>query len=361
MSVLALAGAAALALSGCTGSGAGGSSQDASRGTGDSPLRVVVSTTQLADFTGIIGGEDIELRGLLAPGSSAHHFDPTAADLVALSHADVLIINGAGLEEFIDGAIQASGFNGKIIDASTGVDLDLAREITHESQDAIAHQEGENPDAADHSGADHSSADHADDEDDHDHDHGDLNPHLWTSIRFAEGMVSVIAAELAQIDPAHADGYTSRAADYRVKLDALDQWASAQFARVPQSTRLFVSGHDSLGYFLHDYDIEFVGSILKSFEDNAEPSAAEIESLAAEIKRRGVKAIFVESSMNPALARTIARESGATVADADSIYADSLGVEGSGAETYLTATIHNVNAILDAWGAQADPLPKELA
>ncbi|KIP51491.1 metal ABC transporter substrate-binding protein, partial [Leucobacter komagatae] len=98
---------------------------------------------------------------------------------------------------------------------------------------------------------------------------------------------------------------------------------------------------------------------MPSFEDNAEPSAADLDALTARIKERGVRA-FVESSMSPKLARTIAREAGVTVVDSESLYADSLGVEGSGAETYVDATIHNTRVILEAWGEPVGPLPAEL-
>jgi len=351
LSLLALAAAAALALTGCS-SGANGSGG----GGDDGRLRVVATTTQLTDFAAEVGGDDIELTGLLPVGGSAHHFDPTPADLLALGEADVLIVNGAGLETFIDSAVEASGFDGTIIDASQGIDLDLAREITAEgggSGEEHDHDHAEEGEDHTHEGEDHA-------EDEHDHDHGDLNPHLWTSVRFAQGMVSMIAGDLAAIDPAHADGYTERADAYVAKLAALDEWIAAQYEKVPAEQRVLVSGHDSLRYYLHDYGIEFAGSILPSFEDNAEPSAAEIEALVAAIQEHGVKAIFVESSMSPKLAQTVGTEAGVTVVDAEALYADSLGPAGSGAETYLGATERNTATILEAWGYTLDPLPSAL-
>ncbi|MBL3699393.1 metal ABC transporter substrate-binding protein [Leucobacter luti] len=361
---IALAAAAALTLTGC----APGASAD---GAPDGALSVVTTTTQLTDFAREVGGDDIELRGLLVPGGSAHHFDPTPADLLALSEADVLVVNGAGLETFIDDAIDASGFAGEIVTASDGIDLAEATEITAEGE------AGESGDA--HADHDHAAAtdehadeevhadeteeaghDHAEGEDEHDHDHGATNPHLWTSPRYAEGMVSHLGAELARIDPDHAAGYEERTAAYTAKLEALDAWVGEQFAAVPEAKRVLVSGHDSLRYFLHDYDIAFAGAILPSFEDNAEPSAADIDALVAEIRERGVTAVFVESSMSPKLARTIAAEAGVTVVDAESIYADSLGTEDSGADTYIDATIHNTRLILEAWGETAAPLPATL-
>ncbi len=370
-----LAAAATLALAGC--SAPAGSATDGDK------LSVVATTTQLADFAQQVGGDDIELTGLLSTGASAHHFDPSPADLLALGQADVLIVNGAGLETFIDSAVEASGFDGTLIVASEGIDLDEARSITAEELDHAHadedHADHDHADAASETGGtdaasgteaadDHADHDHdedaghdeAHDDEAHDHDHGDLNPHLWTSPRYAAGMVSMIAADLATADPDHADAYTARADAYVAQLTALDDWIAAQFERVPEADRVLVSGHDSLRYYLHDYDIAFAGSILPSFEDNAEPSAAQIDALVATIEEQGVKAVFVESSMSPKLAQTIAAEAGVQVIDAETLYADSLGGDGSGAETYIAATVQNTRVILEAWGVAPDALPSEL-
>lgn len=377
VTALVLGAAAALALASCSTGAPGGDS------SGDR-LSVVATTTQLTDFASEVGGDDIELTGLLAPGSSAHHFDPTPDDLLTLGKADVLIVNGAGLDEFIDSAIESSGFSGLVIDASDGVDLALAKEITLEANTGEAgehdHADGEDHDAtaeeehaheesaADehahddgHDHAEEEQAEEAHSEEEHDHDHGDLNPHLWTSLTFAQGMVHEIAHGLGEADKANAEVYEERAHEYMDKLAVLDTWIGAQFERVPADQRVLVTGHDSLRYYLHDYDIAFAGSLLPSFEDNAEPSAAEIDALVESIKTSGVKAIFVESSLSPKLAETVAQEAGVQVIDAESLFVDSLGAEGSGAETYLSATEHNTRVILEAWGATVDPLPAELS
>lgn len=369
LTALALGSAAVLALASCSGPASGGDG-------GEGALKVVATTTQLTDFASQVGGDDIELTGLLAPGGSAHHFDPTPADLLALGEADVLIVNGAGLDEFVDSAIEASGFDGTVIDASDGVDLAEAKEITLEGAEGGAgagHDHADEDHAAEHDHAEEGHADehdhgHADEaqaeeghEDEHDHDHGDLNPHLWTSPRLAQGMVHEIAHGLGEADPANAEAFEERAHEYMDRLAVLDEWVAAQFERIPADERVLVTGHDSLRYYLHDYGIAFAGSLLPSFEDNAEPSAAEIDALVDSIKASGVKAIFVESSLSPKLAQTVAQEAGVTVVDAESLFVDSLGAEGSGAETYIDATVHNTRVILEAWGATPDPLPGELA
>lgn len=351
------------ALTGCA-------SNSSSPDTDADTLRVVTTTTQLTDFASIVGGSDIELTGLLPSGGSAHSFDPSPADLLALGQADVLVVNGAGLEGFIDSAVSASGFSGTIITAADGINLAEAAEITAAATNSAMlpeadsadhdhdHEGHDDPDHvhdhADHDHADHDHADHAD------HDHGDVNPHLWTSPHYAADMVNEIIAGFSSADPDHAADYTARGDAYVQELEILDGWIHEQFERVPESERLLVSGHDSLRYYLNDYNIVFAGAILPSFEDNAEPSAAQIDALVTEIQERGVKAIFVESSMNPKLAQTVAKEAGITVVNENSLYADSLGNAESGADSYINATILNTQTILTAWGVTPDAVPTEL-
>jgi ABC-type Zn uptake system ZnuABC Zn-binding protein ZnuA len=107
-----------------------------------------------------------------------------------------------------------------------------------------------------------------------------------------------------------------------------------------------VTDHDALGYFIEAYELEFVGSIFPSLDVASEPSARDIERLVDEIRTRGVRAIFSESSVNPALAQTIAEETEATLVE-EPIYADSLGPAGSGADTLEGMLVHNARVIRD--------------
>lgn len=360
---LAVAATVTVALSSCAVTPGG---DPADGGDVGDTLNVVATTSQVGDFVSVIAGTDVRLTTLLSAGASAHHFDPSPEQLLALADADVLVVNGADLEGFVAGAVEASGFTGRTIVAADGVDLALAREITAESGEADAT-------ADDHAHDDHGTDDHAHDDhgtdspaetneaETHDHDHGDVNPHLWTSPAIARGMVAEIASGLAAADPARATEFQERAADYDARLAELDEWIGAQFAAVPEQDRVFVSGHDALLYYLHDYDIEFVGALLPSFEDNAEPSAAQLDELIEAIREHRVRAIFAESSINPKLAATVAKETGAAIISGDdALFVDALGAPGSGAETYLGATVHNTRVILDAWGVRPEALPAGL-
>ncbi|GAA3878454.1 zinc ABC transporter substrate-binding protein AztC [Leifsonia kafniensis] len=362
LAIPALVVAAALTLAGCAGVGstastdAGGNSAGSAGGT----LKVVATTTQVADFTRNILGDTagVELTQLIKPNQSAHSFDPSVADLAALGQADVLVINGVGLEEWLDDAISASGFHGVTIDSDEGIEIgeDAAGNDTAHSDEAA---EATHDDAT-HNDATHDDAS-ADSDHDETHDHSGGNPHIWTAVANAEKMVGSIAAGLAQADAAHSDEFEANAAEYTAQLTTLDTWIHANIDAVPAAERLLVSNHDAFGYFTAAYGITYVGSVMPSFDDNAEPSAAAIDKLVALIKKTGVKAVFSEASINPKAADTIASEAQVAVYSGDdALYGDSLGPAGSDGATYITSQLHNVRLILESWGVTPTAVPAEL-
>lgn len=342
----------ALALASCASPGASGA--DSREGPS-----IVATTTQVGDFARELVGDTAEVSQLLAPAQSAHGFDPSAAQLLALADADALVVNGAGLESWLDDAVSASGFDGVLIDASTGIELygtddhdaaDDSGKADDQVDDVVA------TDAADdheHEATDDATAD------DHDgHHHGDGNPHIWTDPELAGHMVHNIAHGLEAVSGIDAAVVAANEGDYLAKLDALDDWIEQNVETVPEAQRLLVTNHDAFTYFVDAYDITFVGSVIPSFDDNAEPSAAEIDELVANIRATGVKAVFSEASISAKAAATIADEAGVAVYSGDdALYGDSLGVEGSPGETYLGSQIHNARLILESWGVTPSPLP----
>jgi ABC-type Zn uptake system ZnuABC Zn-binding protein ZnuA len=368
-----LVSAAALALAGCASGGAAGSSTPAA-GEG---LKVVATTTQVADFTRQVVGDAASVTQLIQPNQSAHSYDPSAADLAALGTADVLVINGAGLEEWLDDAISASGFSGTTIDASTGIELsadEAGHEHEHAEEEAAAGDAASTEEVHDH---DHEHADEAAaesaapteaapteeaaTEEEHDHEHEGGNPHIWTDPHLAEQMVHTIETGLAEADPAASADFEANAAAYEAKLAELDEWIHTNVEQVPEAERLLVSNHDAFTYFVSAYGLTYVGSVIPSFDDNAEPSAAEIDALVAAIKETGVKAVFSEASISPKAADTIAAEAGVKVySGEEALYGDSLGPADSDGATYLASQIHNVSVILESWGVTPSAVPADL-
>jgi ABC-type Zn uptake system ZnuABC Zn-binding protein ZnuA len=353
-----LAVSAALTLAGCSASGGA-----ASAGSGDD-LKVVATTTQIADLTRNIVGDaaGVEVTQLIQPNQSAHSYDPSVADLTALGAADVLVINGVGLEEWLDDAIEASGFDGVTIDSDEGITIQDGEaghedEAAHEGETAEEHAEhaDEEEHAAEEEHADETAEEHAE------HDHAGGNPHIWTAVANAETMVATIASGLADASSTHAEDFAANEAVYAAQLAELDGWIHENVDAVPADQRLLVSNHDAFGYFTAAYGITYVGSVIPGFDDNAEPSAAEIDELVAAIASTGVKAVFSEASINPKAADTIASEAGVAVySGEDALYGDSLGPADSDGATYIDSQLHNVRLILESWGVTPSALPADL-
>ncbi|MFF2388551.1 metal ABC transporter substrate-binding protein [Agromyces sp. NPDC058104] len=362
---LALLGAGAIATAGVV--ALAGCASPAASTSADGP-QIVATTTQVGDFTRELLGGDAGVTQLLSPGQSAHGFDPSAAQLLALTNADALVVNGGGLESWLDDAIDASGFDGVLIDASTGIELFGTDDHAHDDDadasgddhdDDASHDEAADDHDHDHESGDDAAHDHADDHEGHDHGAG--NPHIWTDPELAEDMVENIADGLATVEGIDAASVESNEAAYLAKLEALDAWIEENVEQVPAAERLLVTNHDAFTYFVDAYDVTFVGSIIPSFDDNAEPSAAEIDDLVAKIESTGVEAVFSEASLSPKAAETIAAESGVAVySGPDALYGDSLGAAGTDGETYLGSQIHNARLILESWGVAPTALPSAL-
>jgi len=323
----ALIATAAFALSGCAATPTANGS--------DAALKIVTTTTQVADLTRAVVGDtpDVSLTQLIQPNQTAHSYDPSVADLTALGSADVLVINGLGLEEWLSDAIDASGFDGVTIDASHDVSV-LGSEVGAEHQPGDAREHAERTDG---------------------------DPHIWTDVRNAETMVKTIEEGLTGAGGSDAALFTANAADYSAKLASLESWIQENVAAVPAAERLLVSNHDALGYYTAAYGITYVGAVIPSFDDNAEPSAAAIDTLVSAIAATGVKAVFSEASLSPKMADTIANEANVTVyAGDDALYVDSLGPQGSAGDSYLKAQIHNTTLILESWDAAPTALPSNL-
>jgi ABC-type Zn uptake system ZnuABC Zn-binding protein ZnuA len=286
--------ALALAAAGCSGS-------DGSAGGGGDRLRVVASTTQVADFARNVGGDWVQVTSLLKPGVDAHDYEPSPADIEAIARADLVIENGVGLEEWLGDTIESSGFDGPVVDASQGVRLRVVG--------------------------------------------GEPDPHIWQDPRNAMVMAANIERGLAGAEPAAAAQFEANLAAYTKQLKALDAETERQIDSL--ANRKMVTNHDAFGYYLDRYHLELVGSVIPSFDSSAELSGRDIRDLVAKIRATGAKAIFSETSLPPRTAETIGREAGVkVVVGEDALYGDALGPPGSDGDTYLEMIRHNTRTIV---------------
>jgi len=284
----------ALLVAGCSTSGGG-------RDAGDGELRVVATTTQVADLAANVGADRVRVTSLLKPGIDAHDYEPSPADIDSLAHADLVVQNGVGLEEWLGDTIESSGYDGPVVDASQGVTL---RRVG-----------------------------------------GEPDPHIWQNPRNARTMAANIERGLATADPAAAAAFAASLAAYSRQLDALDAEVERQIDSL--ASRKIVTNHDAVGYYLDRYGLELVGSVIPSFDSSAELSGRDIRDLVARIKASGVRAVFSETSLPPRTAETIGREAGVKVVTGeDALYGDSLGPPGSDGDTYLKMIRHNTRTIV---------------
>ena len=302
--LIALAAAAvAAALAGC------GSSGDASGGASGGRLRVVATTTQVQDFTRAIGGDRIQLTGILKPNVDPHDYEPSPADVDAIARADLLIVNGVGLERWLQDTVKSAGFDGTTVDTSKGVRI----------------RQGDAQDPA-----------------------GD--PHVWQNPRNAKLMVATIERALASADPADASFFQRNLDAYDAKLDALDAEVARQIDSL--ANRKLVTNHDAFGYYIDRYHLDFVGSIIPSFDTSAELSARDVAEIVTKIRATGVKAVFSETSLPPRTAETIANEAHVKVVEGpNALYGDTLGPAGSDGATYLGMIEHNTRTIVTNLGS----------
>ncbi len=211
--------------------------------------------------------------------------------------------------------------------------------------EAEGHDEHGHEGHGEHEGEGHSEEEGHDEHGHEGHDHGPLDPHFWFDPNRVKIAVNEIAARLSALDPQGASSYYRNAADYAAQLDELHSWTQEQVSAVAPERRLLVTSHDTFAYFAEIYGFEVIGALIPSLAPDVEPSAEHIAGVVEVIREHNAPAVFSETTVSGKLPEAVAMETGAAFAQ---LYADSLGEEGSGADTYLTMVRTNVERIVEA-------------
>ena len=290
-----------LFISACGGSPAStaGTPFDATQGK-PAPV-ILTSTSFLADITRNIAGNRVTVESLLPVGTDPHSYQPTPQDITRIEHGKLLIINGAGYEQFLEPLLKNAGGEREVIEASAGVEL---------RKDAQS-----------------------------------LDPHIWLDPNNVIACVENIREALTHFDPEGAAVYKSNAEAYVVQLKNLDMWIREQVDQIAPDRRLLVTNHEALGYFAERYGFTISGTVLESFSTDASPSAKQIAALIDQIRSSDAPAIFLDASDNSALAEQIAAETGVRVIT--DLHLESL-TDGAPAATYLDMMKYNVTQIVNA-------------
>lgn len=274
----------------------------------DQPTRpdVIATTSIVAALTKAVAANEVTIGTIVGPGVDPHEYEASADDVARIGNARLVLRNGIGLDASLDKVIASSG-----------------QKVVVTVTDGIQLRRGESEDGQP--------------EDD---------PHVWHDPRNAKVMVNAISKALSTAFPDKASTFAKNAAAYNVKLDTTDAEIKRLIDGIPAANRKIVTNHDAFGYFIERYGLTYVGAVIPSVSTAGEASARELAELQATIKREGVKAIFAESSVEPKVAREIAKDTKITIVD--DLYGDSLGKAGSGADTVDGMLLANARKIANA-------------
>ncbi|MDH0871218.1 zinc ABC transporter substrate-binding protein AztC [Agrobacterium pusense] len=306
-------------------------------------LKVVASFSIIADFAKNVGGDRVEITTLVGPDGDAHVYEPRPADAVAVSKADVVLVNGLEFEGFLKRLIETSGTKAPIVELTKGVKpLRLSDEPA-----GHAHPEAEEEEAHNHkaeeAGHKHETADAHDHDHGHEghHHHGEYDPHAWQSIKNAQIYVKNIAGAFCKADKPGCATYTANSDAYVAKLATLNDKVKTEIAAIPPEKRVIITSHDAFGYFEHAYGLNFLAP--EGISTESEASAADVAKLVDQVKHDKASAIFVENITDKRLIDQIASETGLKVGG--TLYSDALSTADGPAATYIDMVNHNIETI----------------
>ncbi|MBF0212132.1 MAG: metal ABC transporter substrate-binding protein [Magnetococcales bacterium] len=264
-------------------------------------IKIVATHSILGDMAQQVGGDRVQVTTLVRVDRDPHTYEPTPADVRHLRDAKIVIMNGLGLEGWMDRLISSSGFQGKLVVASKGV---TPRTMTEDDQTI--------PD-----------------------------PHAWNNA--ANGMIYVhnIIQALVETDPEQAQSYRSRGDRYLEELQQLDLWASRTMQAVPVQKRKVLISHDAFGYFGDAYGLTFLSPLGISTE--SEPSAGEIAQLIKQIRQEKIEVYFLESSNDPRIVQQLGKATGARAGG--TLFVEALSGPSGPAPNYAQMFRHNVEQL----------------
>jgi manganese/iron transport system substrate-binding protein len=277
----------------------------------DNKPDVVSTSTIITDLTKQIGGEEIDLVGILQPGEDPHIYEPVPEDSKALEEAELILYNGYNLEPNLIKIMNATGVNARKVavgEVIAPLELDEGAK-------------GKVPD-----------------------------PHVWGDVNNSIKMVNLIRDELIKLSPEDREEFTQNAAQLTSQLQQLDQWISQQIQTIPANQRQLVTTHDAFQYYTNAYGMKVAGTLI-GISTEEQPSAQTVQKLSDSIENLGVPTIFAETTINPRLIQTVAEEANVKLASQE-LYSDSIGAPGSDGDSYIKMMVSNTRAIVENLGGE---------
>ena len=284
-------------------------------GAPDGP-RVLATTTIVADLVRQVGGDRVTVDCLMRPGIDPHSYRATPRDADRLAAADLIVASGLHLEGRLATILERLARTRPVVSVGDRLPADRLLDAGGGAHD----------------------------------------PHVWFDPRLWALAAPVVAEALAALDPAAAEDYRSRATAYAADLAAVDARLRDEIARVPAPGRVLVTAHDAFRYFGRAFGVEVIG--VQGTSTESEAGLGDINRLVDLLVRRGIPAVFVETSVSDrdvAALREGARARGHEVSLGGRLFSDSLGGPGSGAETLVDALAANVATIVAGLGGEETP------
>ncbi len=255
-----------------------GCGQDEQReAAGEGRVKVVTSAELFADIIRPVAGERAEVVALVPGEADPHTYELKPSQVVDVTEADLVLLNGLGLEETLLDVIENN--------VGSGVPI-------------VEMSQGLTPIDGEH-----------EDEDDHEHALG--NPHFWLNVRYAMHYVEVARDALIDVDPEGESQYRANTEEYLAELDELDREVEEAVASIPAEHRKLVTFHDAFPYLAERYGLEVVGVVVRS--PGREPSAGEVADLARLISAEDVPAVFKEPQLGARVLELAAEDAGVEV------------------------------------------------
>jgi len=278
-------------------------------------LKVVTTTTIIYDLAKHICDDRIQVVGLIKPGDDPHVYEPVPMDSVHIENADVILFNGFDLESNLMPLIRQAGAHARQYAVGEAVSPLPSSEVGQSTPD----------------------------------------PHVWNDAKNAIAMVEAIARAFCEVDEANAAFYSKRASVLNRDLRELDAWIVKSIQSIPAAQRLLVTTHDAFQYYAKAYGLTIPGTLI-GINTEEQPSAKVMFSLIEEIRRVKPPAVFFEKTVSSVLIKAVAEDAQVKLCE-ESLYSDSIGPIGSGAETYSKMMAYNTRVIVRALGGKIPPAP----
>ena len=272
------------------------------------PIKVAASFSVLGDMVKQIGGDRVVVSTFVGPNGDAHVYEPTPGDAKTLSASAILVVNGLGLEGWMNRLQKSSGFKGKVITATQGIKTRQMEEEEHGKTRKIT------------------------------------DPHAWQSLANGRVYVANIRDGLIAVDPAGRDAYDANAKKFLADIDAVEQEVKDSIAKLPPARRKIITTHDAFGYFGATYGLEFIAP--EGVSTESEASAKDVAKIIRQIKAEKIPAVFLENVTDRRLLDQIAKETGAKIGG--TLYSDALSEPNGPAATYLDMFRNNIQALTAA-------------